>query len=51
MWTDSTGKFKIEARFQSETDGKVRLLKKNGMFAELPREQLSPEDREWIDKR
>ena len=43
-WTDSTGQFKLDARFVSLQDGKVTLEKADGSTKTLPLEKLSEED-------
>jgi SLA1 Homology Domain 1 (SHD1) protein len=47
-WTDSTGKFTIEARFLGFTNAKVTLEKKDGTKVTLPIERLSKENQEWV---
>lgn len=43
-WTDSTGLFKLEARFVALKDGKVTLEKADGTTKTLPLDKLSEED-------
>lgn len=50
-WTDSTGKFKIEAEFAGMELGKAKLKKKDGTVIQLPLEKLSDDDQEWIKHR
>ena len=50
-WTDTTGKYKTEARLLSISNGIVRLKKTDGKDARLPLEKLSDADREWLENR
>ncbi|QDU29891.1 hypothetical protein ETAA8_50070 [Anatilimnocola aggregata] len=43
-WTDSTGKFKVEAAFLSLADGQVQLKKNDGKVIALPFDRLSTDD-------
>jgi len=45
-WTDSTGKFKIDATFVELKDGKVKLTKDDGSEVSIPLEKLSGPDQE-----
>lgn len=47
-WTDSTGKFKIEAEFVELKDGKVALKKADGTTLSIPLEKLSKADQDFI---
>ena len=47
-WTDSTGKFRIEAELIWLKNGQVRLKKKSGGFTNLPLEKLSTKDRLFL---
>ena len=47
-WTDSTGKFSVEAEFVEFKDGKVRLKKEDGEIVTVPLEKLSQEDQQFI---
>ena len=49
-WTDSTGT-KFEAKFGGIGFGKVRLVNRDGSKTTIPLEDLSDEDRAWIEKR
>lgn len=49
-WTDSTGKFKIDAEFVELRDGKVTLKRTDGKTAVLPLDRLSPEDRQLAER-
>lgn len=49
IWTDSTGKFKVEARFDSLAGDKVKLAKRDGKTVELPLDKLSDKDKKFID--
>ena len=46
MWTNDTGKFKVEARFGGLEEGKVTLIKTDGSTISIPLEKLSEADRE-----
>jgi len=47
-WTDSTGKYTVEAKFRGVIAGMVRLEKADGQKITLPMGKLSKEDQEWI---
>ena len=47
-WTDSTGKYTVEAEFLEVQDGKVRLRKENGSVISIPMDRLTWEDQEWV---
>jgi hypothetical protein len=47
-WTDSTGLFKIDARFVELKDGKVTLEKDDGSKKTLPLDKLSDEDQQAV---
>ncbi|MEM8670824.1 MAG: SHD1 domain-containing protein [Planctomycetota bacterium] len=48
-WSDSSGRFKIEASFVEMVDGKVRLKRADGKFlTPLPLEKLSKDDQEYV---
>ncbi len=47
-WTDSTGKYTIEAEFVDFKHGKVQLEKTGGSIVSLPIERLSEADREFV---
>jgi hypothetical protein len=47
-WTDSTGKFKIEARFVAQDKGKVTLEGKDGKRFEIEVTKLSAEDQKHL---
>lgn len=49
-WSDSTGKFKIEAEFVSLEDGKVLLKKPDGGQVTIPLEKLSAADQKVATK-
>jgi len=49
-WTDSSGKYVVEAEFLHANMGKVKLRGKDGQTIELPMESLSEADQEWIRK-
>lgn len=45
-WVDATGKFKIEAKFGSLSEGTVHLLKPDGTLTKIPLDKLSEADQE-----
>ncbi len=47
-WTDTTGKFSIEATFLSKNATSVTLKKTDGKEVTLPFAKLSKEDQTWI---
>jgi outer membrane protein assembly factor BamB len=47
-WTDSTGRYRVEAVYEGLKDGKVVLLKKDGGRAMVPLDRLSPLDQQWV---
>ena len=49
-WTDSTGKFKVEAEFLGLTDGQVKLRRKDGREVTLPLTRLSSADQQVAEK-
>lgn len=48
MWSDDSGKFRIEAEFVSVADGKVQLKRKDGKVITIPLDRLSKADQEFI---
>lgn len=50
-WTDTTGKFSVEAQFKGMAAGKATLRKRDGTTVKLAVEKLSKADREWIQNR
>ena len=50
-WTDSTGKFKLQARFVSEEAGKVTLEKEDGSQLEIELSKLSAADQTAVAER
>jgi hypothetical protein len=50
-WTDSSGKHKTEARFEAVSNGKVKLVKRDGSTIQLPLEKLCDEDQKWIKQK
>jgi len=51
IWTDTTGKFKTEARFGGVIAGKVNLIRKDGSRIQVPLDRLSSQDVNWIRER
>jgi hypothetical protein len=49
IWTDITGKFKIDAKLLDYNDGKVRLQRKDGQIITLEEKKLSPVDRALLE--
>lgn len=47
-WTDSTGKFKIQAEFVSEQNGNVTLRQTDGSEVEIPVNKLSKPDQDYL---
>jgi hypothetical protein len=47
-WTDTSGKFRMEAAFVSVKDGQVTLEKTDGTRIRLPLDKLSPADQQFI---
>jgi hypothetical protein len=47
-WTDSSGKFKIEAKFIALAEGKVTLEKPDGVQIKMPLEKLSAADQKFV---
>ncbi len=50
-WTDSTGKYKVEAEFVAVKDGKVQLRKSDGTIVAVPIERLSESDQLLVKQR
>lgn len=50
-WTDSTGKYRVEAELVDFKDGSVHLRKKNGQVLLVPLEKLSLENRQFVKER
>ncbi|MHC4400754.1 MAG: SHD1 domain-containing protein [Planctomycetota bacterium] len=48
LWTDSTGKYHIEAELVGRVGDKVRLKQKDGQLIEVPVEKLSEADRRYV---
>jgi hypothetical protein len=49
-WSDTTGKFKVQAKFGSLEDGKVTLIRENGKKFTIALDKLSKADQEYIAK-
>lgn len=49
-WSDSSGKFKIEARLDSLQDGNVFLLRSDGTQIKIPLDKLSAADQEYAQQ-
>ena len=50
IWTDSTGKFKIQAKLLEVKDGNVILEKNDGTTIKVPIDKLSPADQTLIKR-
>ncbi len=50
VWTNSTGKFKTEAKFSGIAFGKATLTKRDGSSVQVPLDKLSEEDQKWIEE-
>lgn len=50
-WTDSTGRFKVEAEFIECEDDVLLLRKENGKAIRMPLDKLSEEDRQYVEQR
>ncbi len=48
MWTDASGKYRIEARLVGFADGTVRLQKTNGRYVRIQYDLLSAADRDYV---
>ena len=48
MWTDATGKFKVEAKLSSRTSTQVTLVKEDGKEITLSIDKLSNVDKNWL---
>jgi endonuclease YncB( thermonuclease family) len=51
QWTDTTGRYRVEAAFLSSNAGVVRLATADGIAILWPLDLLSAEDRQWLRKR
>ncbi len=49
-WTDSTGKFKVRAKFDSVEGGKATLIRENGEKFTIALEKLGKADQEYVAK-
>jgi hypothetical protein len=50
LWTDNTGKFRVEAKLVEIAPTHVRLLKDNGRHATVPMNRLSGVDRQFVER-
>ncbi len=50
-WTDSTGRFKVEAEYVSVADGNLTLRRTDGRTMTIPVEKLSKEDQAHLKER
>jgi len=48
LWTDASGKYRIEARFVSFQDGTVRLQRANGRYVRIAYELLCSVDQKFV---
>jgi hypothetical protein len=49
-WTDASGTFKIEAKFSSLENGKVKLILNDGRAVEIELGKLSAADRKYVEE-
>ncbi len=47
-WSDTTGKFRIEAELVKVADGKVELRRKDGQNVTVPLDKLSKDDQDYL---
>ncbi|KAF8924998.1 cytoskeletal protein binding protein [Dissophora ornata] len=50
MWTDRSGKYKVEAEYLGFHDGKISLHKLNGVKIAVPVREMSQEDITYVEK-
>lgn len=50
-WKDASGKFEIDAKLVSVTDGKANLERRDGKLVAVPVDKLSPVDQGYIEGR
>lgn len=50
-WTDLTGKFKVQADFVAEEQGKIKLRTEQGKTVRVSRDRLSKKDRAYVEGR
>jgi tetratricopeptide (TPR) repeat protein len=48
-WTDRTGKYQREAKFQGRNEGSVTLLLRSGKSTTIPFDKLSKRDQDFVD--
>ncbi len=48
LWTDASGKYRLEARFVSCADSTVRLQKADGRYCRIKFDRLSAADRDFV---
>lgn len=49
MWTDTTGNFKVKAKFTERVDNLIRLETEDGRLITVPIEKLSPFDKKYLE--
>ncbi|MGD0384339.1 MAG: SHD1 domain-containing protein, partial [Thermoguttaceae bacterium] len=49
-WTDSNGKFSVEAEYVEFKDGKVHLKKQDGKIIMIPIEKFSESDQKFVKR-
>jgi len=47
-WTDRTGKYQVKAKMVGVKDGRVQLLKTDGLVVEVSTNKLSQTDQQWL---
>jgi hypothetical protein len=50
-WSDTSGKFRIDAEFVDSTKDSCRLKTKDGKIVTVPLEKLSTKDKEYVQNR
>ena len=50
-WTDTSGRFSVEAEFVTMAMGTVKLRKADGTEVSVPLDRLSEEDQKWVQDR
>jgi len=50
-WSDKTGKFKVKAKLLSNAEGKIKLLKEDGLVITVPIDRLSEADQKFLNEK
>ena len=48
-WSDKTGKFKVKAKLLANAEGKIKLLKEDGLVITVPIDRLSDADQKFLN--